>query len=76
MWLQKPGGSAPDDLFYATFTAANGTVSGAYQLDTEASGAAASPSLSVAADGGAVVAWLQHVGAQLHPNVVARVFRP
>jgi hypothetical protein len=76
VWLQKPGGSAPDDLFYATFTASNGTVSGAYQLDTEASGAAASPSLSVAADGGAVVAWLQHVGAQLHPNVVARVFRP
>lgn len=76
VWLQTPSGSAVDDLFYATFTASNSAISGAFQLDTEATGAAASPSLSVAANGAAVVAWLQNVGGQSNPNVVARVFRP
>lgn len=76
VWLQTPSGSTVDDLFYATFTASNSAISGAFQLDTEATGAAASPSLSVAANGAAVVAWLQGVGGQSNPNVVARVFRP
>ncbi|GMV60603.1 MAG: hypothetical protein AMXMBFR72_36890 [Betaproteobacteria bacterium] len=75
VWLQTPSGGF-DDLFYATFTASNSAISGAFQLDTEATGAAASPSLSVAANGAAVVAWLQNVGGQSNPNVVARVFRP
>lgn len=76
VWLQKPAGSGFDDLFYAAFTATNGAISGAFQLDTEATGDAASPSLSVAANGAAVVAWLQSAGAQSNPSVVARVFRP
>lgn len=76
VWLQTPSGSTVDDLFYATFTASNSAISGAFQLDTETTGAAASPSLSVAANGAAVVAWLQSVGGQNNPNVVARVFRP
>lgn len=76
VWLQTPTGGGLDDLFYATFTASNSAISGAFQLDTEATGAAASPSLSVAANGAAVVAWLQSVGQQSNPNVVARVFRP
>jgi hypothetical protein len=76
VWLQTPASGGFDDLFYATFTASNSAVSGAFQLDTETTGAAASPSLAVAASGAAVVAWLQSVGGQSHPNVVARVFRP
>ncbi|GIL05622.1 MAG: hypothetical protein BroJett031_21420 [Betaproteobacteria bacterium] len=76
VWLQAPAGGGLDDLFYATFTASNSAISGAFQLDTETTGAAASPSLSVAANGAAVVAWLQSVGGQNNPNVVARVFRP
>lgn len=76
VWLHTPAGGGFDDLFYATFTASNSAISGAFQLDTEATGAAASPSLSVAANGAAVVAWLQDVGGQSNPNVVARVFRP
>lgn len=76
VWLQTPAGGGVDDLFYATFTASNSAISGAFQLDTEATGAAASPSLSVAASGAAVVAWLQSVTGQNNPNVVARVFRP
>jgi hypothetical protein len=76
VWLQTPAGGGLDDLFYATFTASNGAISGAFQLDTETTGAAASPSLSIAANGAAVVAWLQNVANQTNPNVVARVFRP
>lgn len=76
VWLQTPSGSTVDDLFYATFTASNSAISGAFQLDTETTGAAASPSLSVAGNGAAVVAWLQSVANQANPNVVARVFRP
>jgi hypothetical protein len=76
VWLQTPSGSMPDDLFYATFTASTSTISGAFQLDTETTGAADSPSLSVAANGAAVVAWLQNVAGQTNPNVAARVFRP
>lgn len=76
VWLQTPAGGGPDDLFYATFTASNGAISGAFQLDAEATGAAAAPSLSVAPNGAAVVAWLQSVANQANPNVVARVFRP
>jgi len=76
VWLQTPAGGGPDDLFYATFTASNGAISGAFQLDAEATGAAAAPSLSVAPNGAAVVAWLQSVANQTNPNVVARVFRP
>jgi hypothetical protein len=75
VWLQTSAGGV-DDLFYATFTASNGAISGAFQLDTETTGAAESPSLSVAANGAAVVAWLQNVAGQTNPNVVARVFRP
>jgi hypothetical protein len=76
VWLQTPAGGGVDDLFYATFTASNGAISGAFQLDTETTGAAESPSLSVAPNGAAVVAWLQKVAGQTNPNVVARVFRP
>ncbi|MFN3565958.1 MAG: hypothetical protein ACK4V1_08240, partial [Burkholderiaceae bacterium] len=43
LWLQTPAGGGFDDLFYATFTASNSTISSAFQLDTEATGAAASP---------------------------------
>lgn len=76
VWLQTPAGGGFDDLFYATFTASNGTISSAFQLDTETTGAAAAPSLSVAGNGAAVVAWIQNVGGQANPDVVARVFRP
>lgn len=76
VWLQTPAGGGVDDLFYATFTASNGAISGAFQLDTEESGAAASPALSVAPNGAAVVAWLQNVAGQTNPNLVARLFRP
>ncbi len=76
VWLQTPAGGGADDLFYATFTASNSDISGAFQLDTETTGAAASPALSVAANGAAVVAWLQDVGGQSNPNVAARVLRP
>lgn len=76
VWLQTPAGGGFDDLFYATFTASSSVISGAFQLDTEATGAAASPSLAVAPNGAAVVAWLQSVANQTNPNVVARVFRP
>ncbi len=76
VWLQTPASGGFDDLFYVTFTASNGALSGAFQLDAETTGAAATPSLSAAANGAAVVAWLQSVGGQSHPNVVARVFRP
>ncbi len=76
VWLQTPAGGGFADLFYATFTVSNGVIFGAFQLDTDATGAAAAPSLSVAANGAAVVAWLQGVGGQSNPSVVARVFRP
>ncbi|GAB4472743.1 MAG: hypothetical protein OHK0044_16560 [Burkholderiaceae bacterium] len=77
VWLQSPaGGDCDHHLFYATFTASNGTISSAFQLDTETTGAVSAPSLSVAGNGAAVVAWLQNVGGQTNPNVVARVFRP
>lgn len=76
VWLQTPAGGGFDDLFYATFTASNSAISGAFPLDTEATGAAASPSLAAAHNGAAVVAWLQSVANQTNPNVVARVFRP
>lgn len=72
VWVES---GTTNDVVYAQFTASNAALSSAFPLETQA-GEASAPSVSMAANGAAVVSWLQAVTAQANPNVVARVFRP
>jgi len=76
VWVQQPVSGTVNNLYYAYFTAQGGGVSAATAVAADAVNSQSAPSLDVNPAGAAIVAWLQSVGGQATPDVLATLVRP